>query len=320
MDNLIPFRLVFSNFHNNNELKIIPDLIEWRTYQSINEFDFIVLKIGHFNTLELIDFDFLHSIFYANKSLNHKPIKFSLYQTLESFNDDLIIQYINFAKKMKLLNKDFVCTIAWVYNQQEFKNNFSIIPEKNEFINYNLYLHQINNSELAYTEIQPYLHLFTGFDITGEINNFNQYSNNQEAFSFLEYLKYKDILLLEKIAPEFLEWEKNDKNFKDELSSFCKNGFIIKNGFISPLIYGSFDDFTFNDKISINSFLLSTFSDINQIFYKKWIKLFLKSYCSKCDHFSLCQNKNYYWINLESNECSLKLENTIELKFDKNTD
>lgn len=41
----------------------------------------------------------------------------------------------------------------------------------------------------------------------------------------------------------------NDNNFRNDITKFCQEGYIIANDTISPIFYGSFDDFTIKSSL-----------------------------------------------------------------------
>lgn len=134
----------------------------------------------------------------------------------------------------------------------------------------------------------------------------------------IEILKNLPKNILETIFPEFLNWSINNKTYKDDIYNFCKDGYFISNQKISPLIYGSFDDFTIQENIDTNQFLLMTFPESLQYWNKILTKKIYHSHCFSCDAFSLCQNKSYFWNNLNESDCSLNIIDVIQDKFDKN--
>lgn len=54
-----------------------------------------------------------------------------------------------------------------------------------------------------------------------------------------------------------------------------------------------------------------TYEDINKYFTKIWTREILSSYCSSCDFFNICQSKLYYWNNIQSDTCSLNIEQNL---------
>jgi len=307
-----PFRLVFNSL-NNQEFYIIKDLIEWRVYQNLPDVSFFVIKLGYYNTLHHFDFE-KGLNFFKDPFFKNKTIKFSLFQNIHEINHEKIQLYENFAYEIKQYNSNFTCSLAFVYDEKiNHFNEIESIPAKNH-LNYNLYLHHVTNIETI-TQLFD-TKLFNGFDLTSYFNHFEvpSFDNRQTLINILKNLPHH---ILEDLCPEFLNWEINNKTYKDDIFNFCKDGYYIENQTISPLMYGSFDDFTVSDKVNLNEFLLLTFQDTLQYWNKVLSKKIYNSFCFSCDSFSLCQNKSYLWNNLNESSCSLDIIEFIPIKFDK---
>lgn len=314
-----PFRLIFTNKNANLNLSLIEDLIEWRNYQFINDYNFLVIKLGHINTLHTINFDNVFNLFKDIKYLHTKPVIFSLFSNLDTLLNlpENVLLFNDFIIKMQNINPLFKGAIAWNF---DFLHNTSVdinlIPIKPSHLQYNLYLHHFNDIEKGMS-LLDYTHLFSGFDITSYFNNFENpnFDNRSILFNFFNVLKEKKPEFLEDLSPEYLSMSDNDNNFRNDITKFCQEGYIIDNDTISPLIYGSFDDFTIKGSLLVPDFLLMTYEDIHKYFTKIWTREILSSYCSSCDFFNICQSKLYYWNNIQSDTCSLNIEQNLPLSF-----
>lgn len=157
-----PFRLVFNNLLPN-ELDLIKDIMEWRMFQNLPDVDFFVIKLGYHNTINSFDFHQLLT-FFKSDFFKNKNIKFSLFQNINEINNSKIQLYDNFSIELQKFNPNFICSLAFVYNEEiNALSDFNLIPPKNN-LKYNLYLHHVTNIDTILTSFNSTL--FDGFDLT----------------------------------------------------------------------------------------------------------------------------------------------------------
>lgn len=325
-DHQHPFRLVFTGADCSTDFSPLADLVEWRNYQALPDYDFLVLKIGHHGTLQSVNYDGLLDIFEAHPHLSYKPVRFSVFADIGSASAHLYLERLrNFVEKMKAINPHFTASVAWVFdclhNEPE---ELGVLPRQPVYLSYNLYLHHLQSVGQGYQLLLDHSDKFNGLDITSYHNNFEApcFDNRATAVQLLEKLLAEGGTgrgILERLCPEYLNWSGNDKTFKTDIRSFCTDGYIVSGQKLSPLVYGSFDDFTLADKdtLTIPDFLLMTFDGVLEFWTKAWSKKVIFSSCFSCDVFNLCQSIGYYWNNIGSPDCSLGIDKIIPIRFDK---
>ena len=300
------FRLVFKN-SNDSDLLNISELYEWRYCQNLPKVDTLVLKFGYENTVKNFNFEYLYDIFSKDKILKNIHVEMSLFANIFEDCSFYINQYENFKLNIKKINPNFECTIAWLYDFN--LGNTDICLKNSKILKNNLYLHNFNNENILF-DILINLHKeFKGIDITGYLNNINNKSvnNNKSIFNVINRLNQQNHKqLIGNIFPEYLDNSFfKENNLDDDLIQFCRDGYKIENNLITPLFYGSFDNFSILSSIDIKSFLLNDFNE-NLLFWKKELtKTISKSYCFTCENFEKCKNKKYFYQNLDFKQCSL---------------
>jgi hypothetical protein len=104
----------------------------------------------------------------------------------------------------------------------------------------------------------------------------------------------------------------SEQSFKEQINEFIQHGFVINLNTlnISPLFYGSADDFTLMSELKINEALLMTYPEICLFFQKVFTKVFIKSFCFNCEQLSTCQKQKIYLINLPNKtNCGIGFNN-----------
>lgn len=93
-------------------------MIEWRNYQFINDYDFLVIKLGHINTLHTINFDNVFNLFKDIKYLHTKPVILSLFSNLDTLLNlpENVLLFNDFIIKMQNINPLFKGAIAWNFD------------------------------------------------------------------------------------------------------------------------------------------------------------------------------------------------------------
>lgn len=334
------FRLVFTDYQNPNQsfnfYHYILRLVNWRNHQNCQQPDLYVIKLGYSNFIENYSLDNITNFFLEHNDIfNNKPVRFSIYQHINSISNFLFLeQYAVMANMLKGYN--IYCTICWVFDlltfeEDSFNHNLFIqyLQEKtNDDLHHVILFHNINYvnlSDIQFNILNLYeqlnnTHQIVGYDITSHIHNLslerNHYKHNLLPFS--EFLLEHSPEFLHKIMPEFKELYSNNNNnsqtLSEQIKEFCQNGFIIdiNNNTISPLIYGAADDFSYTSSLTVNDFLLLILSEVSSYFEKHLTKLFLKSFCFQCEHLQQCQTQKIYWLNIPStNNCSLSLPNLL---------
>jgi hypothetical protein len=344
LDSNDTFRLVFTDEQQKIDYDYctsIKDLISWRNAQQLPPTELYVIKIGYSTFLKE---DFIHTLtkfFSSNVEIFYnKPVRFSIYQDITEIKDFTTLhEYQQMAQKLLVLN--IHCTIGWIIdfsklNLKEFNNNadiynfFNFLNEQSFNINPN-----VNNVIVFHNThlIEDYSilhHLYNalnntekinGYDLTShlnnlecfDINNINQ--NNNSLLDISSYMAQNNNQFLTQVLPEISNlYEKqlnNSQTLKEQISEFCQNGYIINihNNTLSPLIYGSADDFTRPTTLPVKKLLLMVYEEVNYYFYNTITKIFLKSYCSQCDFLPQCQQQKIYWLNLlNTKQCGIHID------------
>lgn len=348
LDNDNTFRIVFTDYQQAQTYDFsnkLLDLINWRNYQQLPKPELYVIKIGYSNFLDYYSLESIENFFIENHELfQGNPVRFSLYQNIQNLNNyEKINDYQKMASNLKKYN--IYCTIAWVFDFHTinditaintffdlFKNKLS----QYESINHVVVLHNTSIlSDKTYPLLSKLINIceamsnISGYDITSHINNFNvsnfaqdNIENPSNLLALTKFLLEYHNEFAEKIVPEikklYSDDFSNNQTISEQIEEFCRNGYIINisQNTISPLIYGSADDFSFNSDLTLSQFLLMTYSEIFNHFEKQLKKLFLKSYCAQCDHLSFCQQQKIYWLNLPFNkECYIKIDPLLNGKY-----
>lgn len=342
LDNDQTFRLVFTDYQdvqNYNFMNIMKDMIGWRNAQSLPMPKLYVIKIGYSNFLEHYSLDIISDFFIKHHSLFQGiPIRFSIYQSIhKQINEEQLNNYNMLAQKLQQYN--IHCTIAWVIDFNTINDINHVYDFTSQLKDYAQDYIYINNvavfyntgilKEPSYKILKDTVKtleqsgVISGYDITSHLNNFNIYTKSNiiesNLLNLVTTLIDYNSNFAEKIAPEIKALlNKNfsyHQSFGEQVAEFCQNGYIIniKDNTISPLIYGSTDDFSFNSNLNIYEFLLMIYSEVNIYFEKHLTKIFLKSYCSGCEHLNFCQQQKIYWLNLPYNkQCYIKVDKFIE--------
>lgn len=343
LDNEHTFRLVFTDFQDPspyNYCEKIEQLISWRNAQQLVQPELYVIKIGYSNFLQNNSLNALTEFFFEHYHIfNGKPVRFSIYQDITQLDDfEFVAQYQKMAQTLSFLNIHF--TIGWIIDFA--KMNYINDPNILSFLHF---LHEerhyisphINNVVVFHNTHKLYdyyvlsdlynvlLHTqkINGYDLTSNLNNIDyiveKNTNTQyDLLGLAQYMKIYNVDFLTQVLPEiatlFAKPKKISQQLKEQITEFCENGYIIniKTDNISPLIYGSADDFSLPTSLPVNDFLLMVFEDVNNYFQTKITKLFVKSYCSQCEYLQNCQQQKIYWLNFnENNHCSIQLQDLV---------
>lgn len=343
LDNDNTFRLVFTDFQTPqayNYCDNIEQMIQWRNAQELKEPELYVIKIGYSNFLQNNSLEQLTEFFFTKAYLfNNKPVRFSIYQDITQLDDfELFSKYQLMAQTLSFLNIHF--TIGWIIDFA--KMNYINDPNILSFLHFlNEERHyicpHINNVVVFHNTQQLYHYsilsdLYTvllhtqkinGYDLTSKLNNIHNIveknkNTNYHLLSLAQYMQSNNKHFLKHVLPEInnlLDHQYNGtQELKEQIAEFCQNGYVIntQTNHISPLVYGSADDFTLPPSLPINELLLMVFQDVNHYFQNTITKLFIKSHCSSCDNLSQCQQQKIYWLNfLESKHCALELDNAM---------
>lgn len=338
------FRIVFTDYQQaisyDFSSKIL-DLVNWRNYQQLPMPELYVIKIGYSNFLDYYSLEHIENFFIKNHTLFHgKPVRFSIYQNIQDLEDyDKISAYENMASNLNQYG--IYCTIAWVFDFNtikeisiinDFETNFKNKISKYNHINHVAVLHNthaINKDNYSLlsnlVDILKSIPNIAGYDITSHINNFDRPNfdnlkseNTSNLLELANFLIEYNPQFAQKIVPEIKKLYSKDlgnaQTISEQIEEFCRNGYIINisNNTISPLIYGSADDFSFKSELNLSQFLLMTYGEIFIYFEKQLKKMFLKSFCAQCDYLHVCQQQKIYWLNLPSNkECYIKIEHLL---------
>lgn len=331
-DHQHPFRLVFTGADHETDFTLLPDLVEWRNYQVLPDYDFLVLKVGHHDMLRTTNYHELLRLFEANPHLNQKPVRFSVFASVPTTQPSIDLSTTHdvqcltkFVHEMRKLNPNFTASVAWVFDCLENDpHDLSCLPEQPKDLSYNLYLHHLHEVEDSFALLMEHAHRFNGLDITSYLNNFEapQFALDNRAIvvQLLEKLLADGEMgrgILERLCPEYATWVSKENTFKSDIQNFCKDGFLVNGQGISPLVYGSFDDFTLHGKdgLSVPDFLLMTFEQVYEHWLKAWSRKVITSHCFSCDMFTACQSKSYYWVNLDAKGCALGLDKILPIRL-----
>lgn len=297
------FKIVHSSDSNISDFESVFNLLEWRYYQSLPIIDTLTLKFGHINSL--IDFNFTMLLRFITDSLIFLPskVRFSLFVEVDKLSLDSISKFSSFTTSVQSFVPGWESTVAIVYQGTKnpiFKTFDIDIPSN---ISCNFYY--LNDTSLQSIELtDSFLINFRGFDIPGAINHFNVSISNECNYKLLGYLYENNRSLLEKISPEYIQSGNPSKSLEDDIEGLVYSGFLIKDDFISPIVYGSFDDFVVNKGIKVGEFLLNSYSENLLVFRKIISKMFIKSKCFACKNLPSCLEKMFFWSNIQSDKCS----------------
>ena len=122
-DHQHPFRLVFTGADHETDFTLLPDLVEWRNYQVLPDYDFLVLKVGHHDMLRTTNYHELLRLFEANPHLNQKPVRFSVFASVPTTQPSIDLSTTHdvqcltkFVHEMRKLNPNFTASVAWVFD------------------------------------------------------------------------------------------------------------------------------------------------------------------------------------------------------------
>lgn len=311
----LTFRLVVAdtNIHLpafvQDRLEQLRYIILWRQAQLLPEPQLYVIKLGYSSYLQAKEniFPIIYQFFLDNKTLfNNKPVRFAIYQEVNTCDTlTWLPDYQIMAQKLQ--EDNIYCTVSWIWDKTDDTQFLNSIQGN--------HLHHVVLFKSAPSiEIIDQLEKsgkISGYDILGRINNIsNNIENNQMSLveETLPIIK-KRPEFSQKLVPELTQLlsDKNlsEQSIKEHIMEFCQNGFLIHNNEISPLIYGSADDFSLPSKLFINDFLMLTYNDVTIHIEKLWLKHFLKSYCSQCQYH--CQK--IMWLNHGSaDNCQLGIK------------
>lgn len=301
------FRIIFQDYEST-DFSYIYDIFEWRYCQNLPPVETLILKFGYINNLKNFDFENLYKIFIQEPLLQNLNIEMSLFLNANETADNHLIAYEEFILNINKINPKFNGTVAWLLNYEE-QQTFNLNIEKSSILKQNLYLHNFNDTKKLFTELENNSEKFNGIDVTGFINHINPQAlnNNLSIFNTIRKLEeQKKIEIIQKVFPEYLENNHLiEHNYNLDLEQFCKDGYKFQNKTISPIFYGSFDNFTLLTPIDINQFLLNDYIENLTPWKKELNKIISKSFCFTCEKFEICKNKKYYYQNLYSKQCSL---------------
>ncbi len=301
------FRIIFQDYESK-DFSYIYDIFEWRYCQNLTSVETLILKFGYINTLKNFDFENLYKIFSQDRLLQNLNIEMSLFMNANEKTDKDLLSYEEFILNINKINPKFNGTLAWLLNYEE-QPTFNLHIEKSPILKQNLYLHNFNDTEALLKALEHNSEKFNGIDVTGFINHINPQvlNNNLSVFETIKQLEYKTkIETIKKVFPEYLESDYlTENNYNLDLEQFCKDGYKFQNKTISPIFYGSFDNFTLLTPIDINQFLLNDYNENLTPWKKELNKIISKSFCFTCEKFEICKNKKYYYQNLYSKQCSL---------------
>ncbi len=321
----------FRIFFNDNNLKnlhydfisSIEDLVLWKKYQKNSIIDLYVIKIGYSDYLSN---NFLNHFFSQLEKIvylfDNKPVRIALYQNIHAFDWQNLHYLNNFVKT--LLNKNIYLTISWIIDAKNVSlddlENFLFHLEKKQFSFFHVLL--IKNIDFLMKQnkiysfiklLKKFSHFIHGYDISYFSNHtYNKPLENIHLLDFAHFLNLYFPEFAKKMVPEFndyiLKKFYNEQNFQEKVEEFLLNGYSIniQNNTISPLIYGSTDDFHMPIYLHFNQFLLMKYTEIQYYYQKEFLKIFSKSYCFNCSHYEECKFFKFLFLNMyESNHCSL---------------
>lgn len=344
------FRLVLSTLGSeplgkfNINSNVINDWIEWRDYQYSSEPELYVIKIGHGNAFEneiyikqaqeILKLDIL-----KNKNLRmavyhnfSTEINIELYNKYIQLNNNIKSHFLSICTVLdleKLINKNISFNNLVKFLEKNIKNNiFNIILLRNiSSINQEIIklLDELNNSSLVH-----------GFDIVAHHNNFSNIlqEDSKQLINFIKNTKnFSSPNLKEKLHPEFIDLEEHlfldgdeenaQKAIVYQLEKFLEDGFLINMNSqeISPLIYGSADDFTILPFMNHYDAIEMTLKELKEKISPIIIKILNKNHCSSCEYLNLCSKQRIWWLNfIHQNkiDCEIGLNKYIKYLINEN--
>jgi hypothetical protein len=335
LDSNHTFRIFFNDENNKNNnydfISTIEDLILWKKYQKNSPIDLYVIKIGysHYFSIKFLE-KFFSDLEKISIIFEGKPVRIAFYQKIHHLDWQNIHYFNTFVQK--LLKKNIYLTISWIVDSSiislEYLENFLFTLQKKSFSFFNVLLIQNIDFLMKQNKIYSFIKIIDkfsqciqGYDISYFPNHLYEkpFSENIQLMNFAHFLKLYFPHLAKKILPECINYiEKNiqeEQNFQEKIDEFLLYGYSINihQNQISPLIYGSVDDFHMKIYLSIDKFLLMKDSEIQKYYQKEFLKIFSKSYCFQCSHYEQCKFFKLFFLNLyETKSCSLNI-----LEFDK---
>jgi hypothetical protein len=343
VENKQTYRIVLSDFGQqiqygdaSNYADLIMEWLLWRNYQYLNPQNLTVVKIGHGEGFKNpIYLEILLNLLKKDLSFIDGSMRFAIYHYFENkVEEDLYFKYIDIINCFQ--NNRFNFCLSTIINLDLLEKNHITIEDilvflqknKENNINNVILLNNLNYAGLNTIDLLKkinQLDLAVGYDVAGKKSNLSieLNENNKKILDFFNLINGK-IDFIDKVMPEYVDFKikkRDDFNLVNEINKqvelFINDGFLIDslNKDVSPLIYGSADDFTLFSKIKHQDLILLTKDEIYSIYTKEALKLFGKNYCLYCSFALNCSEKRIWWLNMiEKNkkECDMKLEQFLK--------
>lgn len=323
LDSDSTFRIVLSNFEKESpeSSAIVRDLISWRDHQRLPKPRLRVVKFGRPDFFEANDFSETAELL-REDPFRGGPARVSAYQRCESpIDEPKLAEYDRLAAEFKPLG--IRLCVAWIIdlaNDESAANSAIRSAAKFRNVSHVAMLNSVNAIDLSADggrAAQTLIELrdsgmFLGYDVVGNPNSLfgRTEGDNFNLLEFSQTLRKIDEGLAHAVVPEFSSIENDDEpsDFLSSIDEFSQNGFSVdmSDMSVSPLAYGSADDFPLPAKLALDDMACMTYGEVRDHFRSACLKAFSKSFCFSCDRLQDCQKRKIYLLNLSvKDRCSI---------------